>query len=272
MTAPGAVALARATHALPTLAVTAFFTATAVAAGVGGRSALLAVAVLAGQCSIGWANDYLDAPADAAAGRRDKPVAMGAVPRRWVGLAAAAALVLTVPLSLLLGWRAGAAHLVAVGSAWMYDVRLKHTVLSAVPYLLSFGLVPVIVAAMLPGDPRPRAALVAAGAACGLAAHFANTLPDVEADTLTGVRGLPQRIGPAASVVVAAVAIAIAAGLLVLATDAAPLAVAAAVVDVVAAAVVVARGGERERAFRFVILAVAILVAAFVVTGGDHLV
>jgi 4-hydroxybenzoate polyprenyltransferase len=272
MTAGRAVALARATHALPTLAVTAFFTATALAAGVGGRSALLAVAVLAGQCSIGWANDYLDAAADEAAGRRDKPVAAGEVPRRAVGAAAGAALVATVPLSLALGARPGAAHLVAVGSAWMYDVRLKHTRLSPAPYLLSFGLVPVIVAAMLPGSPRPQWSLVAAGAACGLAAHFANTLPDVEADTLTGVRGLPQRIGPAASTVVAAVAIAVAAALLVVATGAAPLAVAAAVVDVVAAVVVVARGGRRDRAFRLVIVAVAILVAAFVVSGGDHLV
>jgi 4-hydroxybenzoate polyprenyltransferase len=267
-----AVALVRATHALPTLAVTAFFTATALAAGVGGRSALLAVAVLAGQCSIGWANDFLDAPADRAAGRRDKPVAAGEVSRRAVGVGAAVALLATVPLSLALGWRAGGAHLVAVGAAGMYDVRLKRTVLSPAPYLLSFGLVPVIVAAMLPGSPRPQLTLVAAGAACGLAAHFANTLPDVEADRLTGVRGLPQRIGPAASVVVAAVAIAVAAGLLVVATDAAPLAIAAAVVDVVAAVVVVARGGDRERAFRFVIVAVAVLVAAFVVSGGDHLV
>src|SRR3954471_19238925 len=111
-------ALLLAAHALPTAAVTAFFTATAVAAGVGGRSALLAVAVFVGQLSIGWANDYVDAPLDIAAGRMDKPVARGDLPPGPVGLAAGSALIADVPLSLMLGWRPGAAHLVAVGSAW----------------------------------------------------------------------------------------------------------------------------------------------------------
>jgi 4-hydroxybenzoate polyprenyltransferase len=264
--------LVRATHAPPSLAVAAFFTATAVAAGVGPRAVLLAAAVLVGQASIGWANDYVDAPLDIAAGRRDKPIPTGAVRRGVVGAGAATALVADVPLSLALGWRAGAAHLVAVGSAWHYDLWLKRTPASAVPFALSFGLVPVIIAAMLPGSPLPRATIVAAAAACGVAAHFANTLPDVDADAATGVRGLPQSLGPATSTAVAAAFIAIASVLLVLATDAAGLAVAAACVDVLAAGVVVVRGRrDRNRAFVLVIVAVAILVAAFVVTGGHRL-
>src|SRR4051794_25089052 len=146
-------ALVRATHALPSLAVTAFFTAVAVSAGVGPRSAVLAVAVLVGQASIGWANDYLDAARDRAAARPDKPLAAGEVPDRLVGRCAQVALFLDVPLSLAVGWRAGAAHLVAVGSAWLYDVSLKLAWASWAPYVLSFGLVPVIVAAALPGSP-----------------------------------------------------------------------------------------------------------------------
>lgn len=263
--------LVRATHAPPTLAVTAFFTATAVAAGLGARSAVLAAAVLVGQASIGWANDYLDAPLDAAAHRRDKPVATGVVSRVVVGRAAALALAADVPLSLAIGWRPGAAHLTAVGSAWLYDARLKHTLASAVPYLVSFGLVPVIVAAALPGSPLPQPALVAAGSACGIAAHFANTLPDVAADAATGVRGLPQHLGPRVSTIVAALFVAVASGLLVAATDGAVLAIVAAGVDTVAAVLVVVRGGQRDRAFHLVIIAVAILVVAFVVSGGDRL-
>jgi 4-hydroxybenzoate polyprenyltransferase len=125
---------------------------------------------------------------------------------------------------------------------------------------------------MLPGDPLPRATIVAAAAACGVAAHFANTLPDVAADALTGVRGLPQRVGPAASTAVAAAFVAIASVLLVVATAAAPLADVAAAVDVLAGGAVVVRGGDRDRSFRLVIVAVAILVAAFVVSGGHRLV
>jgi 4-hydroxybenzoate polyprenyltransferase len=217
----------------------------------------------------------VDAPLDRAAHRGDKPVAAGAVRRELVGRCAAVALLADVPLSLALGWRPGAAHLVAVGSAWLYDLRLKWTWASVLPFIVSFGLVPVVVATALPGAPRPQLALVAAGAACGVAAHFANTLPDVAADAITGVRGLPQRIGPAASTVVAALAIAAAAALLVIATDAAPLALAAAATDGTAAVVVIGLaltdGRERKQAFRLVIAAVAVLVAAFVVSGGDRL-
>jgi protoheme IX farnesyltransferase len=261
----------RATHAPPTFAVTAFFCATALAAGVGFRTLLLAAAVLVGQASVGWANDYLDAPLDRTAGRADKPVAAGAVSRRVVGTSAVVALVADVPLSLALGWRPGAAHLAAVGWAWLYDLRLKFTRLSAVPFLVSFGLVPVIVATMLPGHPLPQLAVVAAAAACGVAAHFANTLGDVDADRRTDVRGLPQRLGPSRSAVIAAVILAVACALLVVATDAAVAAVAAAVLDATAAFVVVVRRRERRQAFIFVIVAVAVLVAAFVGSGGQHL-
>jgi 4-hydroxybenzoate polyprenyltransferase len=136
---------------------------------------------------------------------------------------------------------------------------------------VSFGLVPVIVAAMLPGAPLPRVTIALAGSACGVAAHFANTLGDVDADARTGVRGLPQRIGPVPSTAVAAVFVAVAGGLLVVATGVAPLAVVAAGVDTVAAAAVLARPHRRTAAFRVVIAAVAVLVAAFVVSGGRHL-
>src|SRR5207302_116863 len=82
---------------------------------------VLAAAVLVGQLSIGWANDYVDAGRDRAVGRTDKPLARRALPDGIVGTAAAIALLADVPLSLGLGARPGAAHLVAVGSAWLYD-------------------------------------------------------------------------------------------------------------------------------------------------------
>jgi len=256
--------------------VTAFFAATGSAAGLGpGRTALLAAAVVVGQASIGWANDYIDAPRDRAAGRTDKPVATGDVPRRLVGGCAAVALVADVPLSLALGWKPGATHIVAVGSAWLYDLKLKETVASWAPYALSFGLVPVIVATALPGAPLPRATLVAAGSCCGIAAHFANTVGDARDDELTGVRGLPQLIGPSPSTAVAAAFVATAAVLLVVATDAAGLAVAAAIAAGVAGASMpwlLRKASGRHVAFRLVIAAVAVLVAAFVIVGGHRLV
>jgi 4-hydroxybenzoate polyprenyltransferase len=256
---------------LPSHAVTAVVTALAIAAGIHARSPLLAAAVLCGQLSVGWSNDAIDAPLDARAQRPDKPIAVGAISRTTVSWCAVAALVADVPLSLALGRRAGLAHLAAVALAWTYNLGLKRTVASVVPYTVAFALVPVVVAAMLAGNPDPRVSIVVAGAACGIAAHFANTVGDVTEDAMTGVRGLPQRVGPAGSTVVAggfvAVAILVAAGANVLTLG-------AAVVDVGIALVLplaVRVPRARRLAFRLVLLAVAILVIAFVVSGGRHL-
>jgi len=57
----------------------------------------------------------------------------------------------------------------------------------------------------LPGSPAPPVWLVLAGALLGAGAHFANALPDLDDDDRTGVRGLPQRLGPAGSRLAAAV-------------------------------------------------------------------
>jgi 4-hydroxybenzoate polyprenyltransferase len=178
--------------------------------------------------------------------------------------------VLDVPLSLAVGWRPGAAHLVAVGSAWLYDLRLKQTLVSWLPYAVSFGLLPVIIATALPGHPRPQAVVVAAGSCLGIGAHFANTVGDAADDARTGVRGLPQRLGPRWSIVIAAVFVAAAAGLLVIATSGAVVSITAAAVAV-AAVPVVATGSTRQAPFAAVILSTATLIVAFVVAGGHHL-
>lgn len=199
-------ALLSATHPLPSAAVTGFTAAFALSAGLSaGRTALLTAAVLAGQLSVGWCNDYLDAPRDIAAGRPEKPIVAGLVSARAVGWSAGLALATCVALSLALGVRPGLVHLAAVGSAWSYNGWLKFTAVSFLPYLVSFALVPaVLVAAALPGAPPPRAAVVLAAGLLGTSAHFANTVRDEAADALTGVRGLPQRIGVRASIAVSA--------------------------------------------------------------------
>lgn len=260
----------RATHAPPTLAVTALVTATAAAAHVGARTAVLAAAVLVGQMSIGWANDCLDAERDRAVGRRDKPVVTGAVDARLLAWCAGAALVADVPLSLAVGWRPGAAHLVGVGSAWLYDLRLKETVASWTPYALSFGLLPVIIATAKPHHPNPQPLVVAVAGCLGVAAHFANTVGDAADDARTGVRGLPQRLGPRTSTVIASLVVVVAAVLLVIATRAAAASIVAAAVAAVA--VPVAAGARaRQATFLAVIAAAGVLVVAFVVAGAGHL-
>jgi 4-hydroxybenzoate polyprenyltransferase len=247
-------------------------TAVAAVAGVPGpRCVLLACATLTGQASVGWTNDDIDADRDRAAGRADKPVAAGTVSRGLVRACAAGALTATVPLSLLVGWRAGAAHLAAVGWGWMYDVRLKETSASALPYVVSFGLLPVAVAAALPGSPHPQPTVVGAAALLGVAAHFANTVGDADDDAATGVRGLPQRVGPRRSLVVAAGTLLAAAVLLAAATGGSPLTDVAATVTALGFGVTAMAGRGRRTPFLAVLVAAGFLVLAFLATGADHL-
>ena len=71
-------ALVRTAHAGPSLLITAVIVALAVRAGLStGAAAVFAVAVLAGEFSIGWSNDAFDAPADELGGRTEKPIVAG---------------------------------------------------------------------------------------------------------------------------------------------------------------------------------------------------
>src|SRR4051812_15178365 len=199
------VALLRSSHPEPTVAVTVMVTALAVTTGRDLPGVLfVAAAVLTGQLSIGWLNDLLDAERDVAVGRQDKPVAAGAVTRRTVALATLLAAVVCVPLSLASGIAAGLVHLIAVAAGWAYDLGMKSTALSVLPYVVCFGLLPVFVVLGLPPDasgaaPTPPWWLPVAGALLGAGAHFANVLPDLDDDAATGVRGLPHRLGASRS-------------------------------------------------------------------------
>lgn len=206
-------ALLRAAHAGPTVAVTGFVLLWG-AVGVGlppGTVVLLVAAVLSGQLAIGWCNDWADAGRDTEAGRLDKPVATGEVTRRQVGAAAVAAVAATVVLSLSLGLLAGLAHLVVVAAGLAYDFGLKSVLASPVPYAVAFGTLPAVATLAAAEPSRPAPGIMAATALLGVAAHLANTVPDAEDDARTGVRGLPQRLGPRRSAVGAGLVLAVAA-------------------------------------------------------------
>lgn len=112
--------------------------------------------------------------------------------------AALVAFGLCVPLSLLYGPLAGAVHLAGVAGAWAYNLGLKATVFSALPYAVGFGSLPAFVALGLPGGPAPAWQVVVAAALLGVGAHLGNVLPDIGDDLAAGVRGGPQRLGPGA--------------------------------------------------------------------------
>ncbi|WP_018685037.1 UbiA family prenyltransferase [Actinokineospora enzanensis] len=201
MTAPPTrLPLLRAAHPEPAVAVTLATAALSVGLGQNAwRVVLVAAAVFAGQLSVGWLNDVVDAARDAAVGRADKPVATGQVSVAVVRMSFWVSAVLAVALSLFACLFAGLAHIVALLSAWAYDLRVKATVFSIVPYALSFGLLTAFVTLALPDPYWPPWWLTATASLLGCAAHFANTLPDFADDRATGVLGLPHRLGAAAS-------------------------------------------------------------------------
>jgi 4-hydroxybenzoate polyprenyltransferase len=193
------LALLLASHPLPSVAVTALTALLAAGAGHDLASgALVTGAVAAGQLSIGWSNDLIDASRDRQVGRVDKPVARGEVSERIVRAATVVAVTLCVGLSLACGLASATVHLLlGVSSGWAYNLVLKRTVWSAVPYAVAFGCLPAVVTLALPRPEVPAAWTIAAGVLLGVGAHLLNALPDLGDDESTGVRGLPHRLGAA---------------------------------------------------------------------------
>jgi 4-hydroxybenzoate polyprenyltransferase len=264
--------LVLATHLGPTVAVTLVATLLAVAAGVGpGRAVLVCLAVLAGQASIGWSNDWLDADRDRAVARADKPVVQGVVSPSLLRASALAAAAVAVVLSLLLGVVPGLLLLLLVASGWAYNAGLKRTAASGLPYLVGFGALPAGVVAAAPGTPVAPWWLIASGAALGGAAHLANVAPDLEDDLATGVRGLPHRLGAVVSAVLGAVLLGTASLLLVLGPPGPPTTTGwACLVGTVPAVVVAALAGTprwRRLAFPAVML-LTVLVVVLLLAGG----
>jgi len=193
------VSLVLACHPLPALAMTVGMTVAAALTGRPGLEVgLVAATVLTGQLTVGWINDVVDRERDRQVGRQDKPVAMGWVDPGTVVFAAACAVLLVVPLSVANGTYAGIAHLGAVVSAWLSNFWFRRTVLSWLPFAVSFGLLPAFLSygglgGGMHGGP-PTIAMTVLAAMLGVGIHFLDALPDLVEDKETGVRHLPLRI------------------------------------------------------------------------------
>lgn len=179
------------------MAVTTFTALLGVSAGhTFARGLLVTGAVFAGQLSIGWSNDLIDASRDRAVGRGDKPIARGEVAERVVRMATAVALATCVVLSLACGIAAGAVHLLlGVASGWAYNLWFKRTLLSPLPYAVAFAALPAVVTLALPTPQWPPVWVMVTGGLLGVGAHLLNALPDLADDALTGLHSLPQRLG-----------------------------------------------------------------------------
>jgi 4-hydroxybenzoate polyprenyltransferase len=196
-------ALALSTHPGPAAAVTLITVLLGIAGGLEPvRVVLLGLVMALDQISVGLSNDWIDAGRDRAVGRTDKPVARGDVSTTLARNVAFGAALASIALSIPLGWPALVAHAVFLLSAWAYNAGLKGTVISVLPYVVSFGALPAIVTLAAAQPALAPGWTIAAGALLGAGAHFANVLPDLDDDARTGIRGLPHRLGRVGSLVV----------------------------------------------------------------------
>jgi 4-hydroxybenzoate polyprenyltransferase len=204
--------LLAAAHFGPTVAVTLVTGLLAASGGLPPSTAVVVVAaVFTGQLTIGWANDLLDVERDRAVGRTDKPIAAGRVPQTLVRAALVTAALACVALSAATGVRSALVHLVlVVGMGQAYNLGVKATVWSWVPYAVAFGSLPAVVSLAADDPALAPWWMLAAGATLGVGAHLLNTLPDLADDESTGVRGLPHRLGALHSRLLAALLLAVA--------------------------------------------------------------
>jgi geranylgeranylglycerol-phosphate geranylgeranyltransferase len=188
----------RLTHPFPSILVTASSGLFAELAAGGhapaGMLIRLLLSVGCSQCAIGAANDLVDRELDAAT-KPWKPVARRAIrPLAAAGFALACSLFCVV-LSATLSLATLLAACVGLGCGLAYDLRLKRSRWSWLPYGVAIPTLPVWAWAAMGELTWRLAPVYPLGILLGLSLHLANTLPDLEGDSGFGVRGLAHGLG-----------------------------------------------------------------------------
>jgi 4-hydroxybenzoate polyprenyltransferase len=155
----------------------------------------VAIAIFAGQLVVGWSNDFIDAPLDIAAQRTKKPIVSKEINPEQLKKSILVALFVALILSLFspLGLTGTLIHFLGILSATFYNLKLKSTIISPLPYIVSFGALPWAI--YLPAGNQPPLWLFIDFMLIAVAFHFFNVLKDFQWDINQGVLGLPQRLG-----------------------------------------------------------------------------
>jgi 4-hydroxybenzoate polyprenyltransferase len=159
------------------------------------RLALTVLAVAGSQVFTGATNDLADRDRDVAAGRTEKPLVAGDLSLSAALWLASGGLAVQVAASLWIGLLPLILGLVASAGAATYNLALSRTPLSPIPYLVSFGVLPLWIASGVGVDLGRVLPAVPLAALLAMAAHLANILRDFDSDTATGSRSLAQVIG-----------------------------------------------------------------------------
>jgi 4-hydroxybenzoate polyprenyltransferase len=166
---------------------------------------VVVIAVASGQASVGWSNDYLDANVDKGLERVSKPTVRDGLNPTSLRLPILVSLILVVPFSFLAGgFIGGLAHLIAVASAWTYNLWFARTVWSWFPYAVAFALFPVFIAQTISSSLWPSWQIVSIAVLVGVVSHLLNAIPDIEIDKRSNLGGLAVRLGRNGSLCVVA--------------------------------------------------------------------
>jgi 4-hydroxybenzoate polyprenyltransferase len=231
------------------------------------RLGLLFGLLACNQYSAGALNDAVDAPADAATGR-DKPVPAGAISRRAAAVLAVGAGLASLVFGALLGPATLALAVAGLACAWAYDLWLKGTVASVLPFALALPLVPLFGYGAAGRFPPVLWWAWPIGALAAVAVHLADSLPDVETDRAAGVHGLATLLGVRRSAVLVAAGYLAMLALVVgsgLAAGDRPVVLGGAAASLVAAAAALAigaRGRPEDRRAAYRLLLAAVIAAA----------
>ena len=195
--------LIQACHFGPTLIVSA------IAFGFGtyywweGPAYVIAFTVATGQLVVGWSNDLYDYKDDLAHKRTKKPLVSGLITPQYL----TKSLRFMVPFSFFanlfgpLGIKGGLVYMLGVACGVAYNFYFKFSALSPLPYAIAFAALPSSIA--ISKEITPPLWMLLGGALFGMAAHFINVIKDMEEDHLSGIQGLPQRLGTKNSILVA---------------------------------------------------------------------
>ena len=162
----------------------------------------VAIAIFAGQLVVGWSNDFIDAPLDIAAHRTKKPIVSKEINPEQLKKSILVALLAALLLSLFspLGITGTLIHFLGILSATFYNFKLKPTILSPIPYIVSFGALPWAI--YLPAGNHPPLWLYLDFMLIAVAFHFFNVLKDFQWDIKQGIMGIPQRLGRNVSLII----------------------------------------------------------------------
>ncbi len=158
----------------------------------------LLLAMLGGQLAIGAVNELVDVDLDFHS-KPAKPIPAGIISRAAARNFAGISLVVMVTLSASFGMGSLALCSLGTSAGLTYDLWLKRTLFSWLPYLLALPLIPIWVWTAVDSFMSRLLILYPLGALAVVGVHLSQALPDTVADRQAGIRSLSSMLGQSRS-------------------------------------------------------------------------